>query len=108
MIVKVKTTKSKFLEDFLTVINGIVGLSKMEIKVLSEFIKIKYTLPDGFTLFSPDSRRIVRNSLAISEANLNNYISALKIKGALTENSINPTLVPEKDTRSITFNFEIA
>ena len=114
MIYRISTNKNTFYIQYLSAINGALGLSKKEIMILSEFLKVKEALKGNDDLvFSSITRKKVQTKLGISQHNLNNYIKALKGKKALIlEDSIlriNKNIIPAvKDGKySVTFNFNI-
>lgn len=66
-------------KDYLTLLNGILKLTEVEMNVLAEFLEI-----DPFTCASKTARRRVAEKLQMKNvAVLNNYVKALKDKGVI-------------------------
>tara|TARA_B100000029_G_C17155380_1_gene807586 strand:+ start:176 stop:526 length:351 start_codon:yes stop_codon:yes gene_type:complete len=114
MIYKISTSKTSFYIQYLSAINGALGLSKKEILILGEFMEIKNSLGKNDALvFSSIMRKKVQTKLGISQHNLNNYVKTLKEKKALILQGdilrINGNIIPIiKDGKySVTFNFNI-
>jgi len=90
---------------WLTLFQGGVGYTHREKEVLSEFIsaylmlKSKGLIEPYLTkeVFGAEVRKTVRESLEISSFNLTNILAALKAKGCIFDDKINPQLIPEKE-----------
>jgi|GEM_PF-4893271 len=96
------TTSDKLYITFLQTINGVLGLTDMEIVVLASFLS------------DPDttSREIRASSLGISVPNLNNIIKKLRDKKMLTDTEeglqvFNKLRSFDPYSESITFNFNL-
>ena len=114
MIYKISTNKTSFYIQYLSAINGALGLSRKEILILGEFMEIKHSLGKNDALvFSSLMRKEVQTKLGISQHNLNNYVKTLKEKKALLLNNgilrINKNIIPiiKNGKYSVTFNFDI-
>ena len=106
--------KDNFYLMFLSALNGVLHLSEKEILILNEFIQYEVVYenePD--IIFSTYTRRKIQDKLNISGSNLNNYIKALKVKGAIqtisgverVDKRIIPIIGEEDKSFTITFNF---
>lgn len=81
--VNIAVTDDTYVERYLSAINGILNLSKRELEVLMEFVKL-YD-PAHKDVCHRDVRRKVQANLEFpSKAALNNYIKFLTTKGVLT------------------------
>ena len=110
----IKTTREDFYFKYLSAINGVLGLSKKEILILGEFIKLTTQYEDSEVVFSTLMRKRVRDKLGMSPHNFNNYFKTLKEKYAILENTlgkmyINPRIVPtiKAGVNSVVFNFHV-
>lgn len=90
---------------WLTLFQGGVGYTQREKEVLSELISA-YLMLRSKGLIEPylskeilgtDVRKVVCDNLSISTFNLTNVLAALKAKGCIFDDKINPQLIPEKE-----------
>lgn len=112
-LTKKVSDETEFYSVYLTIMNGILGLTDLEIKVLAEFMLLKNYQERAKSflskeeinrvLFGAANRKIVQNRLKISQHNLNNYVKSLKDKRMLVDEngyiSINSSIflpIPEK------------
>lgn len=93
------------IDLWLTLFQGGVGYTQREKEVLSEFISA-YLLLKSKGLIEPylskevlstEVRKNVCDTLDISSFNLTNILAALKSKGCIIDDQINPQLIPEKE-----------
>lgn len=78
--------KIRSIKDYLLLFNNMLGLTKAEIEVLSEFMDLQIRQPDGIPVntFSSDMKLIVANKLGYNNpASLNNYVKSFYEKGAI-------------------------
>jgi hypothetical protein len=96
--------RDKLYSTYFYAINGILGLTKKEIKIVSRFYYYLEEISKGVTdpviqnelLFSVNYKRKIREDLEVSALLLNNYVKTLKDKGVIMEKdgikSMNPVL----------------
>ena len=93
------------IDLWLTLFQGGVRYTSRDKEVLAEFI-LAYLLLKSKGLIEPylskevfgaEVRKSVRESLEISSFNLTNILAALKTKGCVVNDKINPQLLPEKE-----------
>lgn len=95
------------LRDYIELFNGVFGLTKSEINVLTEFLRVKLSLDRANkdkNPFSTDMKKRVAEKLNRDNFNtLNTYIKRLKDKGAISpvENGyeIHHILIPSSDNK---------
>jgi hypothetical protein len=121
MIIPIKTNRDKILEQYLTLINPILGdkkLTNIEIKVLAKLLEAKamYSklgkdLCDRL-VFHEDTKRKIREvigeelKVVYSVSSMNNVISALRKKGIVKGNSIEFAVPIKDDKIELTFVLE--
>jgi biotin operon repressor len=120
MNIPIKTTQERFFRIAIRVLNPVLKLSNKESDVLSSIMLVLYanrnikreTLEKN--ILSYKSRVALRSKLDMSEASLNNNISALKKKGIIvkTKNGFDLSdsirlIVPNKNEFSVTFNIYV-
>ena len=106
MKLTIQTQDNKHHIDlWLTLFQGGTNITSREKEVLAELISA-YLLLKSKGLIEPflskevlgtDIRKIICNSLEISTFNLTNILAALKAKGCIFDDKINPQLIPEKE-----------
>ena len=86
---------------------GKMGLSKLEIDILSTMLK------NGLKTVNTDTREIIRKELDKGKYVVNNYIIGLKEKGIFVEQEntkaliINPNIINSVKDNQVTFKFEL-
>jgi hypothetical protein len=104
----------------LTVMNGVLKLTKKELEVASALYKRKSFLNKGVSinsisnklLFSVETKREIRGELGMSNLLFNNYLQILRDKNVIFDTDdgkiLNPSLElnPEKDF-SVSFKFKV-
>lgn len=121
MIIPIKTSKDKILEQYLTLINPILGdnkLTNIEIKVLAKLLEVKamYSrlgkeLCDRL-VFHEDTKRKIREvigeelKVVYSVSSMNNVISSLRKKGIIKGNSLEFAIPMKDDKIELTFVLE--
>lgn len=101
--------KRDFYIEYYKALNGILNLTNLEIRILSEFSKFKSLNTDTY-LFDTANRRKIADNLKVSIFNLNNYIRVLKDKKIFIptnnkELDINPSIY--KNLKDNKFKIEI-
>jgi hypothetical protein len=116
-----KCTKETLYNNYFTVINGLLNLTKKEIAIVSRLYYYDHIISKsvsdaklrGVLLFSPEKKSEIVKDLKIKPLLLNNYIASLKKKGIiLVEGAIrwlNPKFIVDidKDVAKIVFNLNI-
>lgn len=107
MKVQIPTSNERFLQDYLNTVNGILKLTKTEIKVCVELIKLDLEDP-----CSIENRKQVAKNLNWGRPILNNSIKSLKDKKVLVYNkdskpkyTFHPIVYNYKNTNSVNFEF---
>jgi|TARA_R100000455_G_scaffold31303_1_gene24523 predicted transcriptional regulator len=107
MKVQIPTNSDRFLQDYLNTVNGILKLTKTEIKVCMELIKTNLEDP-----CSIENRKQVAANLKWGRAILNNSIKSLKDKKVLVYNrdskpkyTFHPIVYNYKNADSVNFEF---
>lgn len=117
MILQKTISKENFYNTYFSLLNPIFNLTKLEIDILSEFLKL-YKELNGVKdadkmIFSSTSRQLICERLDISKYNLNNYIKSLKKKNMIVDLGdgkymFNPYLnIDPQDGFEITFKIKI-
>ena len=116
MIIPIKTTKEKFANDLLVVLNPVLKLKSREKQLLSVLMLLHHTnsnIENGKLnklLFSRQIRKRVRKSLSpsMSEASYNNHISQFKKKNIIKGGKISQSLMNMyKHDIKITYEFKL-
>lgn len=113
MIIPIKTSKDKILEQYLTLINPILGdkkLTNIEIKVLAKLLEVKAIYEKlgkdlcNKIIFHEDTKKKIREiigqelQIVYSVSSMNNVISSLRKKGII--NGLDLQLaIPIKDNK---------
>ncbi len=113
----IKTSKDKYIEDYLLLWKGYLNLTTSDIAVLVEFITIFNNLKLSNTnedlcfieVFNKDNRKIVADKLNISEYSFNNTFMRLKNQKGIIQKTkygyrLSSKVLP---VSSVTFNFKI-
>jgi len=106
-------TQRRFVSNYVALLSGLLRLTDTELLVIVEIVWAIYTGKDKETVFSAEGRGAIRDILTtkyrtMSVQNFNNYLMALKKKGAVIQTEegydINPWLFPRKE---ITFKYQV-
>jgi len=105
---------SKFFRQYLELLNPIIQLRGKELDVLAELLYYNHTLkaiPEEHRwklIFDYDTKLKIRNKLKLSEASMNNNLSALRKKNIIQENRIGKAyLIEPGKSFLLGFNFVI-
>lgn len=83
--VPVQLSDDNSVRDYLTLLNGILKLTPVELDVLAAFVEY-----DPFVCASKAARKVVAEKLGMKNvAVLNNYVKALKDKGIIRKDRYN-------------------
>lgn len=110
--VPLRTSRELFYKQLLELLNPILKLRKKELLTLAEILKLNdnlYNVPKehrGKLLLNSDSRKSIRTTLSMTEASLNNNLSAIKKKKLLDESGLKPFLdIPYNPSFKLIFDF---
>ena len=113
--VTIPTDESKFYRQYLEILNPIIKLRGKELDVLAELLFHNTRLKDipnnlrWKLIFDQDNKTAIRQKLNLSEASLNNNLSALRKKGIIRKNRIPDSfLIHPSNYCKLTFSFNIA
>lgn len=113
MIIPIKTSRDKILEQYLTLINPILGtnrLTNIEIKVLSKLLQAKFTYEKlgkdlcNKLVFHEETKKQIRQVISeeiksvYSVSSMNNAILSLRKKGLIVGTDIQ-IAIPIKDNK---------
>ena len=99
--VPIKTTENKFFRQYLELLNPLLRLRGKELDVLPE--KHRWKL-----IFDYDTKTEIRTKLQLSDASLNNNLSALRKKGIIRKNKVSDSfLIHPSNYCKLTFSFNI-
>ena len=96
-------TQREFANNYVALMSGLLRLTDTELLVLNEIVWSLHTQKSKQEVFSPEGRSEIRKKLTknLSTQGFNNYLMALKKKGAIINNEegydINPWLYPRKE-----------
>ena len=100
---KIPVTKDNICKAIITVLNFKLGLSPIEVDILSIMLNNKITIVDTH------ARGIIRTVLDRDKYSTNNYIKRLKDKKIILQDGrklfINPTIIALCAEKIISFNF---
>lgn len=120
-IVTVKTKSEEFVYSYLKLVNAFMDLTELELKVLSEFVKVYLDLRNTSmsedkkwkTTFNSTSRKTVQENLGFKDrSNIDQYIKKLKEKGVLINSNgnthfmIHPRAIPTDNIFGIRFDVQ--
>ena len=112
MIIPINTDLRGFLVSYLTVLNPVLKLKDMEITVLSAFLMVWYPNKGKENidklLFSTKVRKMVRESVGISEASFNNHITSLRKKKVIQGKAINPSVLKNLDSEKVEVTYQLS
>ena len=108
------TTKSMFFRQYLELLNTIIHLRGKELDVLAELLYYNHdfkNIPEEHRwkiIFDYDTKLKIRNKLSLSEASMNNNLSALRKKNIIQNNKITKAYIVEpKKEFVLAFSFKI-
>jgi hypothetical protein len=122
LLIPIKSSKDKIIEQYLTIVNPILGskkLSSIEIKVLSKLLEVK-AMYEGLgedlcnkLIFHQETKKRVRQVIGeelksvFSVSSMNNVITSLRKKGIIEKTKLKFNL-PIKDSKiQVLFRFEV-
>tara|TARA_Y100000593_G_C4290326_1_gene327903 strand:+ start:1167 stop:1523 length:357 start_codon:yes stop_codon:yes gene_type:complete len=116
MNIPIKCKSKEYFGIYLQLLNPVLKLKDREIEVLASFMLLLYNNRSMNTnkatelIFSTKVRKIIRESIGMSEASFNNHITSLRKKKLITGKNINPILLkgfPINNSSNITFKLEL-
>ena len=106
----IKTTKNQLYNNYLSVIQPLLGITDMELLILSELCKVQDKVTDKTLLpavLSTETRKEIRTRLNMSEAAFNNNISRLTKKDLISDVSGVDDKLMLKGMTDIMFSFKL-
>lgn len=106
----IKTTKNQLYNNYLSVIQPLLGITDMELLILAELCKVQDKVTDKTLLpavLSTETRKEIRTRLGMSEAAFNNNISRLKKKDLISDVSGVDDKLMLKGMTDIMFSFKL-
>jgi len=110
----ISTDESKFYRQYLEILNPIIKLRGKELDVLAELLFHNTRLKDITStlrwklIFDQDNKTVIRQKLDLSEASLNNNLSALRKKRIIVDNEVLKNFLVKPDSNfSLRFNFKM-
>ena len=106
----IKTTKNQLYNNYLSVIQPLLGITDMELLILAELCKVQDKVTDKTLLpavLSTETRKEIRTRLNMSEAAFNNNISRLKKKDLISDVSGVDDKLMLKGMTDIMFSFKL-
>jgi len=111
MIIPIHTDLAGFITSYLTVLNPVLKLKDMEVTILAAFLKVWYPnrTKEGIEdlLFTTKVRKMVRESVGISEASFNNHITSLRKKKVMKGKTINPSILKSLDSEKVEVTYQL-
>lgn len=101
-------TQRRFVANYVALLSGLLGLTGTELLVLTAIVWPLYIGRSTSAVFSPAGRNKIRLNIEsthkkMTPQNFNNYLMALKRKGAIEEKNgaydINPWLYPREEIK---------
>ena len=117
MKIVIPIKEDRFVEAYLKLWAGNIGLTDMELKVMIRIIEDYRRIsidgvPEPYrsqSLFDPVNMQELAKSIELSQSSWNNYRAQLRDKGLIfgsgKDTTIDPKLIPQEN---ITFNFQIS
>ena len=112
--IPIRTTENKFFRQYLELLNPLLRLRGKELDVLAEILYHNHKLdkiPEKHRwklIFDYDTKTEIRTKLDLSDASLNNNLSALRKKGIIRKNKVSDNfLVHPSNYCKLTFSFNI-
>ena len=110
--VPIRTTENKFFRQYLELLNPLLRLRGKELDVLAEILYHNHRLeniPEKHRwklIFDYDTKTEIRTKLELSDASLNNNLSALRKKGIIRKNKVAESfLIHPSNYCKLTFSF---
>ena len=111
MIIPIKSDIPQAMKAYLQILNPVLKLKDKEVEVLSSFLSIWYKNKSNVNieqlLFSTPIRKMVRKSIAMSEASFNNHITMLRKKKMIIDKKINPSILDNISEKGIEVIYKI-
>jgi hypothetical protein len=108
---KTVQSRSDLYNNYIKLINGILGLTEKQVLVLSKIMELEESTPINKKLFSKENRNEIIESCHINECNLSTYLTLFKAKdilvGSIGQWSTNSSLFPVIDNNEIKVIFNI-
>jgi len=101
-------TQKRFVANYVALLSGLLGLTGTELLVLTAIVWPLHIGKSTSVVFSPEGRNKIRLNIEnthkkMTPQNFNNYLMALKRKGAIEERNgeynINPWLYPREEIK---------
>lgn len=112
--IPIKTSETRFYRQYLELINPLLKLRGKELDVLAQLLLYNNSLksiPEEHRwkiIFDYDTKTKIRTELNLSDASMNNNLSALRKKGIIKNNQVLKNfLVYPNGSVKITFNFNL-
>ena len=106
----IKTARNQLYNNYLSVIQPLLGITDMELLILAELCKVQDKVTDKTLLpavLSTETRKEIRTRLNMSEAAFNNNISRLKKKDLISDVSGVDDKLMLKGMTDIMFSFKL-
>ena len=111
MTIPINGNITESLKAYLQILNPVLKLKDKEIEVLSSFLSIWYKNKNNDNieklLFSTPIRKMVRNSIGMSEASFNNHITMLRKKKIIVDKKINNSILKNIKNTGIEITYKI-
>jgi 2'-5' RNA ligase len=111
MTIPLKATIPKSLRAYLQILNPVLKLKDKEIEVLSSFLSVWYKNKSNPNieklLFSTRIRKVIRESINMSEASFNNHITMLRKKSMIIDKKINPIILSNIKENGVEITYKI-
>lgn len=112
--IPIKTTSKSFYRQYLELLNPLIKLRGKELDVLAALLKYNNKLKDipaehrWKIIFEYETKTEIRTELGLSEASMNNNLSALRKKSIIKNNKVVKSLLinPGKECK-VSFKFSI-
>jgi hypothetical protein len=112
--ISINTSKSKFFRQYLELINPMIKLRGRELDVMAELLYHNNQLKSiphkqrWQLILNYETKTEIRSKLKLSDASLNNNLSALRKKGILSDSGIVKNfLIYPVDNCKLSFKFDI-
>ena len=105
--------RSNLYNEYVNIINGLLGLTNKQVLVLSKLMELNDITPITLSLLSKDNRREIIESCSIDECNLSTYLTLFKNKNLLIQDGklwkIYPGIKPliNNNTMEIVFKINV-
>lgn len=103
---RIALNKEVKYKEYLFLINGLLNLTRKEIEILSEFIKVMFETNETENIFSTEIRKIVAERFDIK--NVHTYVKSFVDKGLVSKRGDNyyPKKILMPTEVGITFKFK--